>query len=168
MARAAQGDRALGDASGNPSQSRHTSRRRPVIQSAAPSLGVELTPVSARDASEIESAVTRFAGLPNGGLIVTSSGLANVHHDPIIALAARHRLPAVYFHRLFAPRGGLICYGPDSIDPTCARRGTSISSSKGRNPPTSLCRCRRGDRIKQQFFAVRIVANGTKRISMWL
>jgi putative ABC transport system substrate-binding protein len=87
------------------------------IQSAAASLGVELTPVNLRVASEIEGAITSFAGLPNGGMIVTASGLSNVHRELIIALANRQRLPAVYFHRLFAPRGGLICYGPDSIDP---------------------------------------------------
>jgi putative tryptophan/tyrosine transport system substrate-binding protein len=88
-----------------------------VIQSVAPSFGVQLSPVSVRDAGEIERAVTAFARSPNGGLIVTASGLANVHRDLIITLAARHRLPAVYSTRLFVTGGGLLSYGADSIDP---------------------------------------------------
>jgi len=88
-----------------------------IIQSTASSFGVEVTPVDVRDAGEIERDITAFAQSANGGLIVTASGLANVHRKLIIALAAQHRLPAVYFYRLFAPDGGLICYGPDSIDP---------------------------------------------------
>jgi ABC-type uncharacterized transport system substrate-binding protein len=87
------------------------------IQSVAPSFGVELRPVDVHDAGEIERAVAAFAQSPNGGLIVTASGLANVHRELIIALAARYRLPAVYFHRLFVPAGGMISYGPNSIDP---------------------------------------------------
>jgi ABC-type uncharacterized transport system substrate-binding protein len=87
------------------------------IQSVAPSFGVELSPVSVRDASEIERTVTAFAQSSNGGLIVTGSALATVHRDLIIALAARHRLPAVYGLRLYATSGGLVSYGPDSIDP---------------------------------------------------
>jgi putative tryptophan/tyrosine transport system substrate-binding protein len=87
------------------------------IQSVAPSFGVEVRPVDVHDASEIERAVAAFAQSPNGGLIVTASGLANVHREVIIALAVRYRLPAVYFHRLFVPRGGMISYGPNSIDP---------------------------------------------------
>ena len=66
------------------------------IQSVAPSLGVEVSPVDVRDAGEIERAVTAFARASNGGLIVTASALANVHRDLIITLAARHKLPAVY------------------------------------------------------------------------
>jgi putative ABC transport system substrate-binding protein len=87
------------------------------IQSVAPSFGVELSPVNMRDASEIERAVTAFAQSLNGGLIVTGSALAAVHRDLIIALAARHRLPAVYTGRFYVTGGGLISYGPDSIDP---------------------------------------------------
>jgi putative ABC transport system substrate-binding protein len=87
------------------------------IQSVAPSFGVELRPVDVHDAGEIERAVAAFAQSSNGGLIVTASGLANVHRELIIALAARYRLPAVYFHRLFVPAGGMISYGPNSIDP---------------------------------------------------
>jgi ABC-type uncharacterized transport system substrate-binding protein len=70
-----------------------------------------------RDASEIERAVTAFAQSSNGGPIVTGSALATVHRDLIVALAARHRLPAVYASRYFVTGGGLISYGPDSIDP---------------------------------------------------
>jgi len=88
-----------------------------VIQAAAPSFGVEVRPVGVRDAEEIERAVTAFARSPNGGLIVAASTLAGVHRKLIIALAARHRLPAVYSLRYYATDGGLISYGPNSIDP---------------------------------------------------
>src|SRR5262245_9583213 len=88
-----------------------------VIQAAAPSFGVEVRPVSVRDADEIERAITAFARSSNGGLIVTASTLAAVHRKLIIALAARHRLPAVYSVRYHATSGGLISYGPDTIDP---------------------------------------------------
>jgi putative tryptophan/tyrosine transport system substrate-binding protein len=87
------------------------------IQSVAPSFGVELSPIDVRDAGEIERAVTAFARSPNDGLLVTGSALATVHRDLIVALAARHRLPAVYSSRYFVTDGGLISYGPDSIDP---------------------------------------------------
>ena len=86
------------------------------IQSAAPSLGVELRPVDIRDAGEIERAITAFARAPNGSLVVTSGGFTFVHRELIIALAARHRLPAVYPYRSLVTAGGLISYGTDSID----------------------------------------------------
>jgi ABC-type uncharacterized transport system substrate-binding protein len=86
------------------------------IQSAAPSLGMEVNPVNVRDASEIERAVAAFARSSNGGLIVTGSALAVVHRNLIITLAARHKLPAVYFERNFVASGGLISYGPDYLD----------------------------------------------------
>jgi putative tryptophan/tyrosine transport system substrate-binding protein len=85
------------------------------IQSAAPSLGVEVSPVNMRDASEIERGVAAFARSGNGGLIVTGSPLSLVHRELIIALAAQHRLPAVYFQKIFATDGGLISYGPDPV-----------------------------------------------------
>ena len=75
-----------------------------VIQSVAPSLGVEVSPVNVRDAGEIERAVTAFARSSNGGLIVTASALATVHRDLIITLAARHKLPAVYYRPLLRHR----------------------------------------------------------------
>jgi len=86
------------------------------IQSAAPSLGVEVTPVSVRDPREIERGVTAFAARPEGGLIATASAYTAAHRDLIIALAARHRLPAVYPFSYFATSGGLISYGPEPID----------------------------------------------------
>jgi putative ABC transport system substrate-binding protein len=87
-----------------------------VIQAMAPSLRVEITQVNARDPAEMDRAVAAFAGAPNGGMIVTSSGLALVHRNLIVELAARHRLPAVYFERRFVADGGLISYDPDQID----------------------------------------------------
>jgi len=87
------------------------------IQSVAPSFGVELSPVNVRSSNEIERAITAFAREPNGGLIVTGSSLATAHRDLIIALAARHRLPAVYPQRYYVTGGGLISYGPDTVDP---------------------------------------------------
>jgi putative tryptophan/tyrosine transport system substrate-binding protein len=92
-------------------------RQLGVIQAVAPSVGAEVTPVNVRDAGEIERAITAFARSPNGGLVVTGSTLAGVHRDLIITLAARHQLPAVYAQRYFVTGGGLISYGPDSIDP---------------------------------------------------
>ena len=80
------------------------------IQSVAPSLGVELRPVEARDASEIERAVTAFARSGNGGLIVLSGNASLAHRELIIALAARERLPAVYADRVFVTGGGLVSY----------------------------------------------------------
>jgi putative tryptophan/tyrosine transport system substrate-binding protein len=86
------------------------------IQGAAPSFGIELRPVDVRDAREIERAVAAFASAPNGVLIVTGSALATVHRDLMVTLAARHKLPAVYFARYFTTGGGLISYGPDLVD----------------------------------------------------
>jgi putative tryptophan/tyrosine transport system substrate-binding protein len=88
-----------------------------VIQSVAPPLGVELAPVNVRDAEEIERAVTAFARGSNGGLIVTASALAVVHRDLIITLAARHKLPAIFPFRFHVAGGGLISYGPETIEP---------------------------------------------------
>jgi putative ABC transport system substrate-binding protein len=86
------------------------------IQAAAPSLQIELSPVDVRDASEIERAVTAFADGPNGGLIATASALTAIHRELIIALATRHKLPAVYPFRYYVTSGGLISYGPDTVD----------------------------------------------------
>ena len=86
------------------------------IQTAAPSLRVEVSPVNVRDAGEIERAVAAFARSSNGGLIVTPSGPALLHRDLIITLAARHKLPAVYPERFFVVAGGLVSYGADYID----------------------------------------------------
>ena len=86
------------------------------IQSVAPSFGVELRPIGLRDASEIERAITAFARSANGGLIVTPSALTLVNRAAIIALAARHKLPAIYSDRHWVTAGGLVSYGPDRID----------------------------------------------------
>jgi putative tryptophan/tyrosine transport system substrate-binding protein len=85
------------------------------IQTAAPSLGIEVVPMNVRDADEIERAVSAFARAGNGGLIVTGSPLAQLHRDLIIAVAARYRLPAVYSNRFFVADGGLMAYGPDLV-----------------------------------------------------
>ena len=87
-----------------------------VIQSVAPSLGVEVSPVNVRDTGEIERAVAAFARSPNGGLVVTSSALTVRHRELIVALAAQYKLPAVYYRRVFVADGGLISYGPDIYD----------------------------------------------------
>jgi putative tryptophan/tyrosine transport system substrate-binding protein len=104
------------------------------IQAVAPSLGVELTPVDVRHAGEIERAITTFARGPNGGLIVTGTALAFVHQDLIISLANRHRLPAVFWNRRFVPNGGLISYGPDTIDPFRRAAGYVDRILKGEKP----------------------------------
>jgi len=105
-----------------------------VIQAAAPSFGVEVRPVSVRDANEIERAVTAFARSSNGGLIVTGSTLTAVHRDLIIALAARHRLPGVYPFRYYATSGGMISYGPDTTDPFRRAAGYVDRILKGAQP----------------------------------
>ncbi len=87
-----------------------------VIQAMAPLLRVQVTPINLREAGEIESAVTAFARSPNGGLIMPGSAAGRLYRDLIITLAARHKLPAVYFERHFAAAGGLMTYGPDFID----------------------------------------------------
>ena len=86
------------------------------IQAMASSLGVEVSPVNVRDAGEIERAVTAFGRSANSGLIVTAGALVRAHRDLIITLAARHKLPAVYWERSLVADGGLISYGPDYID----------------------------------------------------
>jgi putative ABC transport system substrate-binding protein len=105
-----------------------------VIQAFAPSLGAEVTPVNVRDAGEIERAITAFARSPNGGLVVTGSTLAGVHRDLIVTLAARHKLPAVYFARYFVAGGGLISYGPDLIGQYHLAAGYVDRILKGEKP----------------------------------
>ena len=87
------------------------------IQTVAPSLGVEVSPLGSRDASEIERGIAAFAHSPNGGLVVATGASAVGHRQLIITLAARHRLPAIYPYRFFVTIGGLISYGPDRVDP---------------------------------------------------
>ena len=86
-----------------------------VIQAVAPSLGLEVSAINVSDAREIDRAVTAFAREPNGGLIVTAGPLTVVHRDLIVTLAARHKLPAIYFDRTPVAGGGLMSYGPDLV-----------------------------------------------------
>jgi putative ABC transport system substrate-binding protein len=104
------------------------------IQSVAPSFGVELTPVGMRDIGEIERAITAFALVPNGGLILTGSTLAMISRDPIITLAARYKLPAVYYDRIYAANGGLVSYGPDIVDQFRRAAGYVDRILKGEKP----------------------------------
>ena len=105
-----------------------------VIQAAAPSLRVEVSPVNVHDASEIERGVTAFARSGNGGLIVTGSPLSLVHREVIIALSARHKLPAMYFLRQFVTDGGLISYGPNVPDQARRAAGYVDRILKGEKP----------------------------------
>jgi ABC-type uncharacterized transport system substrate-binding protein len=104
------------------------------IQSVAPSLGVELRPIDTRHAAEIERAVTAFAGEPNGGLIAVSGARVLQHRDLLVALAARHRLPAVYPYRSHAMSGGLISYGSDQLDHVRRAAGYVDRILKGEKP----------------------------------
>ena len=104
------------------------------IQAVAPSLGVELSPVDVRDALEIERAVAAFARAPNGGLILTPSGPAFVHRDLIVKLAARHKLPAVYYDRSAVAAGGLVSYGANEVDQYRQAAGYVDRILKGEKP----------------------------------
>jgi putative ABC transport system substrate-binding protein len=105
-----------------------------VIQAMAPLLRVEVNPVNVRDPSEIRRAVEAFARSPNGGLIVTASALALHHGDLITMLAARHRLPAVYWDRSLIAAGGLISYGADPSDQYRRAAGYVDRILKGAKP----------------------------------
>jgi len=104
------------------------------IQSVASSFGVELNPVGVREGGDIERAITAFARSSNGGLIVTGSVPASANRELIVALAARHRLPAVYFTRYFVTGGGLISYGPDYVDEFRLAAGYVDRILKGEKP----------------------------------
>jgi putative tryptophan/tyrosine transport system substrate-binding protein len=105
-----------------------------IIQAVAPSLGVELRPIDMRDAGEIERAVVAFARVPNSGLIIVGAPSAVVHRNLIITLAARHQLPAVYPLSYFGRSGGLMSYGPDSIEPYRRAAGYIDRILKGEKP----------------------------------
>jgi len=105
-----------------------------IIQAVAPSLGVELRPIDMRDAGEIERAVVAFARVPNSGLIIVGAPSAVVHRNLIVTLAARHQLPAVYPLSYFARSGGLMSYGPDSIEPYRRAAGYIDRILKGEKP----------------------------------
>jgi putative tryptophan/tyrosine transport system substrate-binding protein len=117
----------------DPSQGSGTSQFA-TIQAVAPSLRVEVNPVNMRDAGEIEHAVAAFARSPNGGLIMTATGAAFLHRDLIITLAARHKLPAVYYEHSFVAAGGLMSYGPDFVDQYRRAAGYVDRILKGEKP----------------------------------
>ena len=151
-----------------------------IIQAVAPSLGVELRPIDMRDPGEIERAVVAFARVPNSGLIIVGSPSGTVHRNLIITLAARHQLPAVYPLAYYVRTGGLISYGPDSVDPYRSAAGYVDRILKGEKPadlpvqaptkyelvinlktakalgldvPAYAARaCRRGDRMRRREF----------------
>jgi ABC-type uncharacterized transport system substrate-binding protein len=100
----------------------------------APSVGVGVSPVNVRDAGEIERGVTAFVRGSNGGLIVTGSASVTIHRDLIVTLAARHKLPAVYYERFFVAAGGLISYGPDFLDQYRRAAGYVDRILKGEKP----------------------------------
>jgi ABC-type uncharacterized transport system substrate-binding protein len=104
------------------------------IQAVAPTLGVEANPVGLRDAGEIERDITEFARRSNGGVIVTAGGAGIRHRDLIIALAARHRLPAVYANRFFVTGGGLVSYGTHLVDHFRQAAGYVDRILKGEKP----------------------------------
>ena len=103
------------------------------IRATGSSLGVDVSPIDVRNASEIERDIAAFARNANGGLIVTGSA-AEIHHDLIIALAARYKLPAVYNSHLEAADGGLISYGPDFLDQFRSAAGYVDRILKGEKP----------------------------------
>jgi putative ABC transport system substrate-binding protein len=103
------------------------------IQGAAPSLGVEVTPIDGRDPGTIERGVSGFVRGPNDGLIVTHT-TAVVHRQTIIELAARYRLPAVYPIRTYVADGGLISYGPEQIEPFRQAAGYVDRILRGEKP----------------------------------
>ncbi|MGB8110343.1 MAG: ABC transporter substrate-binding protein, partial [Pseudolabrys sp.] len=105
-----------------------------VIQSVAPSLGMDVSAINLRDAPEIERGIAAFARSANGGLILTSSALSVVHRDLIVTLAARHKLPAVYYRRQFVTGGGLISYGPDVAEQNRRAAGYVDRILKGEKP----------------------------------
>jgi putative ABC transport system substrate-binding protein len=104
------------------------------LQSAAPTFGVELTPVDVRDVSEIERGIAAFANSASGGLVVTGSELAAIHRDLIVEIAARYKLPAVYSDSYFVAGGGLISYGPDRVTEYQGAAGYVDRILKGEKP----------------------------------
>jgi putative ABC transport system substrate-binding protein len=100
----------------------------------APSLGIEVSAVNVLDASEIERAITAFAGAANGGLIVTASALSTIHRDLILTLAARHKLPGIYGQRFYVSYGGLMSYAPGLADQDQRAAGYVDRILKGEKP----------------------------------
>ena len=104
------------------------------IQSMAPALGLEVTAIDVRDASDIEPAVTAFAGSPNGGVIVAPGRFALANRELIIALAAKYKLPAVYYRRRFVASGGLMSYDFDILEQYRGAAGYVDRILKGEKP----------------------------------
>jgi putative ABC transport system substrate-binding protein len=104
------------------------------MQSVAPALGVELSPLGVHDAPAIEQAIAAFAQRPNGGMILIPTALTVIHRQLIIDLAARHRLPTIYPYRYYVSAGGLICYGPDEIEQYRQAAGYIDRILKGEKP----------------------------------
>jgi putative ABC transport system substrate-binding protein len=104
------------------------------MQSVAQVFALELSVINVRDTDAIERAITKLAGTPNSGLLVTASAPANVHRNLIVSLAARYRLPAVYPYRYFVAAGGLACYGPDTIDQYRRAAGYANRILRGEKP----------------------------------
>jgi putative ABC transport system substrate-binding protein len=100
----------------------------------APLLGVEFTVIDARDSADIERGIASFARKPNGGLIVVVAAFATAHRDVITTLAAQHRLPAIYPYRYYVTSGGLISYGPDTVDQYRQAAGYVDRILKGEKP----------------------------------
>jgi putative ABC transport system substrate-binding protein len=105
-----------------------------VIQAVAPAVGAEVSPLNMSGAVEIERDVTAFAHSPNGGLVLTSSPLSEIHRNQIITLAARYKLPAVYYERHFIAAGGLVSYGPNFVDQFRRAAGYVDRILKGEKP----------------------------------
>ena len=105
-----------------------------VIQYVAPSVGMEVSAISMRDAQEIEQDIAKFASSPNGGLILTASALSVVHRDLVVGLAAKYKLPAVYHRRYFVTGGGLMSYGPDVDEQFRGAAGYVDRILKGEKP----------------------------------
>lgn len=105
-----------------------------VIQAMAPAVGVEVSAINVTNADEIERGITSFARSPNGGLILTASALAVTHRELIIGLATQHHLPAVYYRRIFAEKGGLISYGYDVLQQYRGAAGYIDRILKGEKP----------------------------------
>jgi len=104
------------------------------IQSVAPSLGIDISPIGIRDAAEIEHGIVAFAGGSNNGVIVLPGLQTILHRQLIITLVARHKLPAIYPYRYYVTSGGLICYGPDELEQYRQSAGYVDRILKGAKP----------------------------------
>jgi putative tryptophan/tyrosine transport system substrate-binding protein len=100
----------------NPKTATYYSYYLRAAEAVAPSLAIDLVLSHVENAADIEREIESFASAPNGGLIVLPDTTAAVHRNVIIALAARHRLPAVYYSRVFVAAGGLMSYGIDFVE----------------------------------------------------